>query len=82
MSTATTSALTARAEIAWLDTEHCRSRADDYCAMPGSFLQAYLAQHQAQVPVPHTSPVPEPAALPLLLAGLAVLGWVARRRIL
>ena len=71
----------ARAEIAWLDTEHCRSRADDYCAMPGSFLQAYLAQHQSQVPVAPTSPVPEPAALPLLLAGLAVVGWVARRRI-
>ena len=73
--------LQARAEIVWLDTEHCRSRADDYCAMPGSFLQAYLAQRQAQVPVPPTSPVPEPAALPLLLAGLAVVGWVARRRI-
>ena len=73
---------TARAEIAWLDTEHCRSRADDYCAMPGSFLQAYLAQHQAKPALPVApSPVPEPGVMPLLLAGLAVLGWVARRHI-
>lgn len=72
----------ARAEIAWLDTEHCRSRADDYCAMPGSFLQAYLAKREPlAVPPVVPSPVPEPGALPLLLAGLAVLGWVARRRL-
>lgn len=81
----TTSPVTAaRAEIAWLDTEHCRSRADDYCAMPGSFLQAYLAQREPlalpPVVVPSPSPVPEPGTLPMLLAGVAVLGWVARRR--
>ena len=73
---------TARAEITWLDTEHCRSRADDYCAMPGSFLQAYLAKHEplSVPPVVVPSPVPEPGTLPMLLAGVAVLGWVARRR--
>lgn len=32
-------------------------------------------------PIVTPSPVAEPGTLPLLLAGLAVLGWVARRRI-
>lgn len=64
----------ARAEIAWLDLSQCH---DNACAMPGSFLGAYLAEHY---PTPAASPVPEPGPLPLLLAGLAVLGWVARRR--
>ena len=30
-------------------------------------------------PVVTPSPVPEPSALPLLLAGLAVLAWLSRR---
>lgn len=70
----------ARAEIAWIDFAQCH---DNACAMPGSFLQGYLAEHHPMTaaPVVTPSPVPEPGALPLLLAGLAVLGWVARRRV-
>jgi hypothetical protein len=70
--------ITARAELAWLDGEHCRSLADSDCAMPGSFAEAYVARHyQAVPPVSHVS---EPWALPLALAGVAVVMYIARRR--
>lgn len=69
--------LNARAEIAWLDTTFCRSLADSECVMPDSFAEAYVAQHYPAAPV---SPVPEPGTLPLVLAGVAVVAYLARRR--
>ena len=51
--------------------------------MPGSFLQVYLTKRDKRAAgsarrgaVP---PVPEPGTLPMLLAGVAVLGWLSRR---
>jgi hypothetical protein len=50
--------------------------------MPYCILNLPAAEHHPMTaaPVVTPSPVPEPGALPLLLAGLAELGWVARRR--
>ena len=49
--------------------------------MPGSFLQVYLTKREPlALPPVVPPPVPEPGTLPMLLAGVAVLGWVARRR--
>lgn len=66
--------ITARAEIAWIDLAQCH---DDWCPAPATFVHAHIAKHYPQ---PVLSPVPEPGMLPMLLAGVAVLAWLVRRR--
>lgn len=68
----------ARAEIFWLDSSHCRERADDYCPLPESFAAQVIADAAPRIAEPQ--PIPEPSTLSVMLAGLAVVSYIVRRR--